>query len=144
MRYREHAWRSLFNQFLRVSARLHVPALCWEIHGWFRRRRYITGIDKPPSLRTSQRVTAREETAKTLIHDPELLAASGYYARLLPCCMTKGYFAAVIKITFDGVDVRHCAVRTPKQIQPCSDRYRDGRKFSFQAEIPPVPGNELP
>ncbi|MCP3881871.1 MAG: outer membrane protein assembly factor, partial [Sulfitobacter sp.] len=76
-----------------------------------------------------------------------LAAAQADYARLLAVLYDEGHFAAVIKITIDGVDASAIApVAPPRQINRAVINIETGRKFSFnKAEIAPVaPETKLP
>ena len=123
-----------FKTFLRASTA--AAALVWGGYtAGFAATLDITGIDAASDLyeTVSGGSLLREETAEDA--DPttqELLAAAqADYARLLAVLYDKGYFAAVIKITLDGVCFCHCAGDTAETDQPCCDRYRDGAKVQL-------------
>ena len=91
----------------------------------------------------------REQTAEDATPSTQelLAAAQADYARLLAVLYDQGYFAAVIKITVDGVDAASIApVAPPKQIDKAVIAVEPGKKFSFaKAEIKPIAqGTELP
>ena len=111
----------------------------------------ITGVEKDSDLyeAIAGGSLLREQTAEDA--DPttqELLAAAqADYARLLAVMYDQGYFAAVIKITIDGVDASAIApVAPPAQINRAVIAVAPGKKFSFaRADIAPVAeGTELP
>ena len=124
-----------FKTFLRASTA--AAALVWGGYtAGFAATLDITGIDAASDLyeTVSGGSLLREETAEDA--DPttqELLAAAqADYARLLAVLYDKGYFAAVIKITLDGVDASAIApVTPPKQINRAVIDIETGRKFSF-------------
>lgn len=91
----------------------------------------------------------REQTVEEADPTPQelLAAAQADYARLLAVMYDRGYFAAVIDITIDGVDVSSIApVAPPSQINSAVIAVEPGRKFSFErADIQPVAEDtELP
>lgn len=111
----------------------------------------ITGIEEGSDLYEAVLGGSllNEQTAKeTLPSTQELLAAAqADYARLLAVLYDQGYFAAVIKISIDGVDASAIApVSPPDQINKAVINVAPGKKFSFaKAEIAPLaPDTDLP
>ncbi|HBR39364.1 MAG TPA: hypothetical protein DD939_18955, partial [Sulfitobacter pontiacus] len=145
-----HFQSDSFAKFLRASTA--AAALVWGgCTAGFAATLDITGIDKDSDLYETVLGGSllREQTDEDA--DPttqELLAAAqADYARLLAVLYDEGYFAAVIKITIDGVDASAIApVAPPRQINRAVINIETGRKFSFsKAEIAPVaPETKLP
>ncbi|KAJ31140.1 autotransporter assembly complex protein TamA [Sulfitobacter pontiacus] len=145
-----HFQSDSFAKFLRASTA--AAALVWGgCTAGFAATLDITGIDKDSDLYETVLGGSllREQTDEDA--DPttqELLAAAqADYARLLAVLYDEGYFAAVIKITIDGVDASAIApVAPPRQINRAVINIETGHKFSFsKAEIAPVaPETELP
>lgn len=111
----------------------------------------ITGIEESSDLYEAVLGGSllNEQTAKeTLPSTQEFLAAAqADYARLLAVLYDQGYFAAVIKISIDGVDASAIApVSPPDQINKAVINVAPGKKFSFaKAEIAPLaPDTDLP
>ncbi len=111
----------------------------------------ITGIEEGSDLyeAVSGGSLLREQTAEDATPSTQelLAAAQADYARLLAVLYDQGYFAAVIKITVDGIDASTIApVSPPPQINNTVINVMPGKKFSFaKAEIAPVaPETELP
>ena len=135
-----HFQSDSFAKFLRASTA--AAALVWGgCTAGLAATLDITGIDKDSDLYETVLGGSllREQTDEDA--DPttqELLAAAqADYARLLAVLYDEGYFAAVIKITIDGVDASAIApVAPPRQINRAVINIETGRKFSFsKAEL---------
>lgn len=111
----------------------------------------VTGVEKGSDLYDAVLGGSllREQTAEDASPSTQelLAAAQADYARVLAVLYDQGYFAPVIKITVDGVDVSAIApVSPPAQINRAVIAIQPGKKFIFaKADIAPVaPDTELP
>ena len=144
--------RSTTDSFFRgLRAASTAAAIVWGSSVGHAASLDVTGIEKGSDLYDAVLGGSllREQTAEDATPSTQelLAAAQADYARLLAVLYDQGYFAPVIKITVDGVDVSSIApVSPPKQINKAVINIQPGKKFSFaKAEITPVaPGTELP
>ncbi len=138
-----------FQGYLRAAST--AMALGWAGSAGFAATLDITGVEEGSDL---YEVVAggsllREQTAEDANPSTQelLAAAQADYARLLAVLYDQGYFAAVIKITLDGIDAASIPpVSPPGRIDRTVIAIETGKKFTFaRAEIKPVaPDTELP
>ena len=144
--------RSTTDRFLAaLRATTAATAVLWGSSVGFAASLDITGIEKGSDLYEAVLGGSllREQTAEDATPSTQelLAAAQADYARLLAVLYDQGYFAAVIKITVDGVDAASIApVSPPAQINKAVIDVQPGKKFSFaKADIAPIaPKTELP